>query len=289
MIEIGKKQQLVIDRIKPHGAYLVDPQDEGEGQDVLLPRKEIQEFWKPGSVVDVFVYRDSDDRLIATTRTPHLTMGEFAVLTVKDVTKIGAFLDWGLEKDILLPYAEQVDKPQKGNKVLVRLYVDKSGRLAASQKLGGHLQQNSPYKVNDWVEGRAISNHPKIGIFVAVEDKYEALLPLRNKYCAIEPGSVMKFRVQHVDDEGRLVLSLKDRKEVELDSDATRILEKIDEHGGFLPFNDDTDPKLIQQEFLISKSAFKRAVGRLLKQDKIRFIRGGIARTNKGGNRGRRR
>ncbi len=290
MIQLGQQQTLVIDRIKPHGAYLTDPSSgDEEGQDVLLPRKELADEWKPGSEVSVFIYRDSDDRLIATTRTPLITVDTTAVLTVKEITKIGAFLDWGLEKDLLLPFAEQVGKPQKGQRILVRLYLDKSDRLAASQKLGGHLQQKSPYQVDDWVEGRIIGRHPKIGAFIAVDDKFEALLPQKNIYRAIEPGSVMKFRVQQVADDGRLVLSLRDRKEAEMDSDAALVLEKLEENGGFIPFDDQTDPKVIQDVFHISKSAFKRATGRLLKQGTIRFTRGGIAAARKGGQHGRRR
>lgn len=290
MIEIGQWQNLTIDRIKPHGAYLRGPESDGNfDNDVLLPRKEVLDEWKPGSEIRVFVYRDSDDRLIATTRKPLITMDTLAVLVVKEVTKIGAFLDWGLEKDLLLPFSEQIGKPKKGQSVLVRLYLDKSDRLCASQKLSGHLLKQSPYKVDDWVEGRIIGRHPKIGAFVAVDDKYESLLPLKNIYRALEPASVMRFRVQQVAEDGRMVLSLRDRKDVAMDSDAIHILEKLELNHGFLPFDDETDPTVIQVELGMSKSAYKRAIGRLLKQGRIRFGRGGILLNRKGGQGGVRR
>lgn len=290
MIPIGLRQNLRIDRLKPHGAYLTHPEEAQEdSQDVLLPRKELKESMKPGDLLDVFVYRDSDDRRIATLRQPKIQIGTPAVLRVKEVTKIGAFLDWGLEKDLLLPFAEQNTRLHKGQEVFVRLYIDKSDRLAASQKMQGALQTHPPYQINDWVEGRVISRHPKIGAFIAVDDIYEALLPERNIYRALEPLAVMKFRVQQVREDGRLVLSLRDRAVAVMDTDSELIREALERAGGYLPVDDTTHPDLIRQEFGISKASFKRAVGRLLKQGEIRFTRGGIAATKKGGHSGTRR
>lgn len=290
MIPIGTMQELVIERLKPHGAYLTLPEGGNDAdQDVLLPRKEVKPSMKPGDPITAFVYRDSDDRKIATMQKPKITLGERAVLRVKEITKIGAFLDWGLEKDLLLPFAEQNTRLRKGQEVFVRLYVDKSDRLAASQKMQGQLETGSPYQANDWVEGRIIGRHPKIGAFVAVEDRYEALLPERNIYRALEPLSVMKLRVQSVREDGRLVLSLRDRAEAMMDTDSEQILETLREAGGYLPVDDTTAPDLIRQEFGMSKASFKRAIGRLLKNGHIRFARGGIAENKKGGPGGTRR
>lgn len=290
MIPIGIEQDLVVDRMKPHGAYLTVAEGEHDAeQDVLLPRKEVDKNMKPGDTVHVFVYRDSDDRKIATKTLPKLQLGETGVLKVKDVTKIGAFLDWGLEKDILLPFAEQNTRLHRGQEVFVRLYLDKSDRLAASQKMQGALETDAPYQVNDWVEGRVIGRHPKIGAFVAVDDRYEALLPEKNIYRAIEPMSVMKFRVQQVREDGKLVLSLRDRAVAMMDTDSEQIQEALEKAGGFLPVDDTTDPDTIRETFGMSKASFKRAIGRLLKHEQIRFARGGIVQNKKGGPRGTRR
>lgn len=290
MIPIGVWQELKVDRIKSHGAYLTLQQGtENEDMDVLLPKKEVGARMKPGDTVMAFVYRDSDERKIATLRKPKIVVGEAAVLQVKDITRIGAFLDWGLEKDLLLPFAEQNGKVKKGQEVFVRLYVDKSDRLAASQKMQGFLQADSPYHVDDWVEGRVIGRHPKIGAFVAVDDKYEALLPEKNIYRALEPMTALRFRVQRVQEDGRLILSLRDRAEAMMDTDAEQIRNALKEANGFLPVDDNTDPDTIRNAFGMSKSAFKRALGRLLKSGEIRFARGGIRINNKeGGPRGRR-
>ncbi len=290
MIPIGTMQTLVIDRLKPHGAYLTLQEGETQAeQDILLPRNEVTDRMKPGDALEVFVYRDSEDRKIATLRKPKILLGEKGVLRVKEITKIGAFLDWGLEKDLLLPFAEQNGRLHKGQEVFVRLYTDKSNRLAASQKMQGALSSDSPYGVNDWVEGRIIGRHPKLGAFVAVDDQYEALLPERNIYRALEPMAVMKFRVQQVREDGKLVLSLRDRAETMMDTDSEQIREALAAAGGYLPVDDATSPDIIRQEFGMSKASFKRAVGRLLKQGEIRFTRGGIARNRKGGPSGTRR
>lgn len=286
-MNVGEKQELIVQRIKPHGAYLAPEPESNPEEDVLLPRKEVKDFMKPGTTVEVFVYRDSEDRLIATTKTPHILPGEIKQLRVKDTTKIGAFLDWGLEKDLLLPFAEQIGKPKKGEQVLVRLYTDKSDRLCASQKITPALKKTSDYQKNDWVKGRIIGRHPKIGAFVAVDDAYEALLPAKNIYRALEPGSVMEFRVQQIQEDGRMVLSLKEQTSVAMDTDGELILDELRNNNGFLPFNDKTDAQVIQDVFAMSKSSFKRAVGRLLKKEEIRFSKGGIALNQKGGQHGR--
>lgn len=283
----GTKETLVIARIKPHGAYLVR-EAEPEEESVLLPRKELADDKQPGDSLDVFLYRDSDDRLIATLREPKITLNRLAVLKVKELTKIGAFLDWGLEKDLFLPHAEQTEKLAVGQQVLVRMYLDKSNRLCASQRMRGHLETKSPYEVNDWVNGRILHRHPKHGAFVAVEDRYEGLVPAHDLYRALEPGEVVRMRIRQILDDGRLVLSLQDKHHAVMDADAQIILDELEKAGGYLPLDDTTDPKVIHEVLSMSKSAFKRAVGRLLKQDEIKFAKGGIQK-KKGRTHGNRR
>ena len=149
----------------------IHPPYKESSEKVLLPKKEVDEGMKPGTKVEVFVYLDSSDRLIATRREPMVTIGRTAVLKVKDVTKIGAFLDWGLEKDLLLPFREQTGKVYPGDECLVALYLDKSSRLCATMRVYPYLKKNSPYQVNDQVHGRVYELSSNFGAFVAVDDQ----------------------------------------------------------------------------------------------------------------------
>ena len=151
MIELGKVQELEILRIKEFGVY-VGEKDGGE-ESVLLPKKQVPQGASVGDKLTVFIYKDSSDRLIATIGTPKLQVGETAMLDVKDVSRIGAFLDMGLEKDLLLPFKEQTHPVKKGERCLVTLYVDKSSRLAATMRVYTHMSNQSPYKAEDWVTG----------------------------------------------------------------------------------------------------------------------------------------
>ena len=171
-MELGKIQILKVDRKKDFGVYLTD----GNGEDVLLPMKEVPKDCEVGSEIEVFIYRDSKDRLIATTRKPKLLVGEIGRLFVKSTTGIGAFLDIGLERDVLLPFKETLGKVKEGDEVLVYLYEDKSHRLAASAKVYSRLSTNSPYKKDDEVVG-TVFEIKKMGIFVAVDDKYNGMIP----------------------------------------------------------------------------------------------------------------
>ena len=177
MIEIGKVQTLTIERLTPIGAYLSDGFDTTDV--VLLPEKEVAKNSRAGDQIDVFVYRDSKDRLISTTREPKIQVGEFAALKVADVTKVGAFLDWGLEKDLLLPYNEQTVKVQKGRDYLVNLYTDKSDRLCATMKIYPLLKVDAPYKMGDWIEGYAYQINPEIGAFVAIDNLDDGLILIK--------------------------------------------------------------------------------------------------------------
>ncbi|MDO9491671.1 S1 RNA-binding domain-containing protein [Acetobacterium sp.] len=279
MIEIGKVQTLTIERITPIGAYLSDGFDTTDV--VLLPEKEVAKNSRAGDQIEVFIYRDSKDRLISTTREPKIQVGEFAALKVADVTKVGAFLDWGLEKDLLLPYNEQTVKVQKGREYLVNLYTDKSDRLCATMKIYPLLKVGAPYKMGDWIEGYVYQINPEIGAFVAIDNLYHGLILTKDANSDIHCGEKVHARVSEIRNDGKLVLSPNKKAYKEIPKDAVVILTKLNESQGFLPYNDKTDAFVIKKEFDMSKSSFKRAVGKLLKEKKIRITERGIEKNGK--------
>lgn len=276
MIELGKVQELEILRTKEFGVYVGEKA--GDEASVLLPKKQVPQGAGVGDKVTVFIYKDSSDRLIATTGTPKLQVGETALLEVKDVAKIGAFLDMGLEKDLLLPFKEQTRPVKKGERCLVTLYVDKSRRLAATMRVYSHMSSQSPYKAEDRVTGTIYEINETIGAFVAVDHKYYGLIPKRELYGKFHEGDSVQARVTRVREDGKLDLCLRERAHVQMGSDADAVLKVIEEFDGVLPFNDRANPEVIMREFRMSKNAFKRAVGRLLKEGKIRITEKTIER-----------
>ena len=263
-MRLGEKQVLTVVKAVDFGVYLGSDEER-----VLLPKKQVPEGIEAGDPVEVFLYKDSSDRMIATTKEPKITLGQLAVLEVADVGRIGAFLDWGLEKDLLLPFKEQTVKVEKGDRCLVSLYVDKSGRLCATMKVYPLLQTDSPYKKNDMVRGTVYEISREFGVFVAVDNKYSALIPRREVYGRMFIGQQIEARVTDVKADGKLDLSVRGRIPEQMDEDARIIMERISKNGGFLPFTDKAEPERIKAEFGMSKAAFKRAVGRLLKQGRI--------------------
>lgn len=276
MIELGKIQTLTVLREKAFGVYLGHQQDAEHA--VLLPRKQVPEGTKTGDELSVFVYKDSEDRMIATTGTPKLQVGETAVLEVKDVAKIGAFLDMGLEKDLLLPFKEQNHRVVKGEKCLVALYIDKSGRLAGTMNVYPYMRADSEYKKDDRVTGIIYEINENLGAFVAVENRYYGLIPKRELYGNFHLGDTVEARVVKVREDGKLDLSPRQKAYVQMDEDAKQVLKAIDEFDGVLPFNDKARPETILREMKMSKNAFKRAVGRLLKEGRIRITEKTIER-----------
>ncbi len=274
MIELGMKQTLEIKRFTSVGAYLNT--EDGFEDDILLPKKEITEDMEVGQKLDVFVYRDAEDRMITTTREPMITLGNMAKLRVIDITKIGAFLDWGLERDLFLPFKEQTIKLERGREYLVGLYIDKSDRLCATMKLRDFLSTESPYVKDDWVEGTIYGMNDEFGAFVAVDNKYEALIPKKDLLGVYTIGEEVEARVTNVKEDGKIDLSLRDKAYLEMIDDAKIIIEALEKNNGSLYLNDKSDPDKIREELSISKSAFKRAIGRLLKEGEIEFIDGGI-------------
>ena len=261
---LGKKVRLMIVKDVEFGVYLGNKEEK-----VLLPKKQVPRGLEAGDPVEVFLYKDSSDRLIATTNEPKLTLGELAVLKVVDVGKIGAFLDWGLEKDLLLPFREQTAKVRKGDEVLAALYVDKSGRLCATMKVYEKLRQDAPYQKDDQVEGIVYDTSDNFGVFVAVDDCYSALIPKREAFGKLRVGERVHARVIKVREDGKLDLAVREKAFLQMDTDAQMLMERLEASGGKLPFTDKADPELIKRELGLSKNAFKRAVGRLLKSGKI--------------------
>ena len=269
MIDLGKRQLLTVVREKEFGVYLAeDPKDETA---VLLPAKQVPAGTRAGDRLEVFIYRDSEDRLIATTRETKLQVGETAVLTVKETGKIGAFLDMGLEKDVLLPFKEQTERVRPGQQCLAALYVDKSGRLAATMKVHPYLSGDSPYEKDDRVSGMVYEVSPQIGAFVAVDGRYYGLIPAKEFFGNVRPGDTVQARVTKVRDDGKLDLSLNEKAHIQMNTDAETVMEALEARGGVLPFTDKADPEIIRQEFAMSKNAFKRAVGHLLKEGRVRI------------------
>ena len=266
-IELGKMQELMVVKKVDFGVYLA-PEDNQE-EKVLLPGKQVPEGCETGDFVPVFIYRDSKDRLIATRKEPKLSLGEVAVLTVAQTGKFGAFLDWGLEKDLFLPFKEQTARVQEGDSFPVVLYVDKSGRLCASMKIYHYLQTDSPYKKDDQVSGHLYEISRQFGAFVAVDDRYSALIPPREMFGELRVGELIQARVIAVHEDGKLDLSIRDKSYRIIETDAVKVMELIESFDGVLPFNDKASPEVIKRETQMSKNEFKRAVGHLLKNGRI--------------------
>ena len=271
MIRLGEKQILKVVRMKDFGMYVGD-----EAEAILLPRKYVPAGTKVGDDVEVFVYRDSSDRLFATTEEPALMLGEIGLLKVKETGKIGAFLDWGLEKDLLLPFKEQTIQVRPGKSYPVALYIDKSKRLCATMKIYEYLSSESPYGKDEMVEGFVYQVNPNFGVFVAVDGKYHGMLPKKNVHSEYRVGDRVEARVVKVREDGKLELSVRERVEVQISKDAEMLMEVIESYDGVLPFTEKASPAVIERELSMSKAAFKRAVGHLLKAKKITIEQGKI-------------
>ncbi|MBS4536554.1 S1 RNA-binding domain-containing protein [Clostridium sp. D2Q-14] len=275
MIKLGKIQELIVDRLAPQGVYLKSIKDENN-ETVLLPLKEVNRGVEIGDRIEVFVYRDSNDRVISTTKRPKLTLGDIGFLEVVDITKIGSFMDWGLEKDLFLPFREQRGRLKKGREYLVGVYIDKSDRLCATMNVYDMLDINSTYKENDKVEGMVYNINPDMGVFVAIDKKYHGLIPKQKVFRYFKLGEKIEARVVKVRSDGKLELSIRKKAYKQMDVDADEIISKLKSNGGVLMLNDKSSPDLIKKQLQMSKGAFKRAIGRLLKENKIEFVEGGI-------------
>lgn len=277
MLKLGEFQTLVMVKKVEFGVYLSEKK--GAEDKVLLPAKQVPPSLQIGGEIQVFLYRDSKDRMIATTAQPLIQMNEIKPLRVKEVTKIGAFLDWGLEKDLFLPYKEMTEKVRANQEILIRLYIDKSNRLCGSMKhIYDYLKQSAPYQMGDEVSGRIYEFGYDFGTFVAVDDKYSGMIPKHEDVSGHHVGDVVRLRVTNVKEDGKLDLSLREKSYVQMEDDAEAILQLIDAYAGVLPFTEKASPEVIKRETGLSKAAFKRAVGRLYKERKIDLTDGKIRR-----------
>ncbi len=266
-MQLGEVQLLTIAKQVEFGVYLEEQGNPGER--VLLPKKQVPEGARVGDGVEVFLYRDSKDRIIATTAKPKLTLGKTARLKVRETGKIGAFLDWGLEKDLFLPFRQQTRRVHAGEECLVGLYTDKSDRLCATMNVYQYLSTESPYKKDDMIKGTIYEISENFGAFVAVDDQYSGLIPHREFFGQAGIGDEIEARVTAVKPDGKLDLSLRRKSFLQIDEDAETVMKVIEEFDGVLPFTDKASPEVIKREFSMSKNAFKRAVGHLLKEGRV--------------------
>lgn len=279
MLELGKKQRLDVVKKVEFGVYLAEHMPMGSGVDeerVLLPAKQVPEGLEVGDSLEVFLYKDSRDRLIATVNEPMLTLGKIGRLKVLQVSGIGAFLYWGLEKDLFLPFKEQTRRVKEQEEVLVALYVDKSGRLAATMKLYPYLAIGEGYEKDDMVEGTVYQLTDGYGAYVAVEDRYQAMIPAREPWDGIQPGDKITARITAVKEDGKLDLSLRQKAYLQIERDSETILIKLKEEGGSLPLGDRSLPEEIRNVLGMSKNEYKRAIGHLYKEKKILIGEQGI-------------
>lgn len=276
-MNLGEFQVLLVVKRVDFGIYLAKSQNDNTR--VLLPRKQVPPDIQIGDEMEVFLYKDSKDRLIATTNQPKLTIGKCAALEVLSVGNIGAFLDWGLEKDLFLPYKEMTREVHEGDVVLVTLYIDKSSRLCASMRdLYGLLCKKSPYQSGDVVKGRIYEFSENFGTFVAVDDKYSAMLPVHEDCSALKIGDVIEAKVTNVKPDGKLDLTRREKAYIQIEADAEQVMQALEAYAGVLPFNDKASPEVIMREMKMSKGAFKRAVGHLYKERKIEIKENAIRR-----------
>ena len=273
MIKIGKQHKLKVMRFAEQGLYLVDD----ENEEVLLPNKYITDNMPVYAEVDVFIYKDSEDRLVATTETPKIKLNDFALLKVNDVAPFGAFLDWGLQKDLLVPNNQQSQDMQVGKSYLVYMYVDdETDRLVASSKFNQFLN-NDELTVNEGDEvDLIIANQSSLGINTIINGKHKGLLYHNEVFTDIKPGDRLKGYIKKIREDNKIDVSLQKQGYGNIEPNSLMILEKLKENNGYLALNDKSDPELIKAQLGMSKKTFKKAIGTLYKQKLIKFEDGGV-------------
>ncbi|KJS03309.1 MAG: RNA-binding protein [Peptococcaceae bacterium BRH_c4a] len=264
---IGTYEKMRIAGIRHSGVYL-DAGEGNPGDNIILPPGQLPEGAKEGDQLEVFIYRDSGDNLAATVRKPAALVGELAYLKVAETTGAGAYLDWGLDFHLFLPISEQKYRVQTGQSYLVAVSVGRNGRLMATTDIYKYLKTTDLYKKNDQVTGTVYAERKDVGVLVAVDNQYYGLIPESERYRDIKPGETVEARITRVREDGKLDLSPRKLSHQQMESDADQIMEKMKEKGGFLSLNDNSSPTDIKIQLNMSKSAFKRAVGKLLKENK---------------------
>lgn len=274
MIELGKTNKLKAVRTSDHGMYLGTFDDP---RTILLPNKYVPENLSVDDEIEVFVYKDSEDLWIATTLEPLIKLHEFACLEVIDVNKFGVFLDWGLVKDLMVPFSEQKKKMRKGEFHLVFLYLDEeSERLVASCKVEHFLERDElTVEVGQEVE-LLIGDTSEIGVNVIINNLHKGLLFHNEIFKEVKPGDRVKGYIKNIREDDKIDVSLQKQGYGNIDPSAKQILEALDKHEGFLPLNDKSHPDDIADRLGMSKKTFKKAIGTLYKQRKIMITEEGI-------------
>jgi uncharacterized protein len=268
---LGRRVKLRVRGVDAEGAWLaIDASDDPDAPAIVLPEREVPAGTQQAAEVEVFVYLDSDDRAVATTRPTKLVLGEVAFLDVTSVTEIGAFVDWGLGKELLIPFAQQSKELYVGERHPIGLYLDKTGRLAGTMFVSDMLnKQPRQVALDEWLVGEAWRNDPDIGLFAILERSFVGLVPASEPHRLLR-GDPAKFRVANVLPDGKLVLSLRQHAHKEVETDAAAILAVLARTGA-PRVSDRSSPETIRELFGLSKKAFKRAVGRLLKERSVQI------------------
>ncbi|WP_462248522.1 CvfB family protein [Ekhidna sp.] len=270
-MNIGTYHTLEVDRITAPGAFLTD----GE-IDILLPNKYIPGGTREGDKLKVFVYRDSEDRIICTTQKPYAQVNEFAFLKVIDTTNVGAFLDWGIDKDLLIPFREQNNKLRKGHWCLVYLFLDeKTDRLAATAKVAKYFNREITVSEGDEVD-LLIANTTDLGVNVVVNNSHRGLIYESELFHDVLEGDRIKGYIKTIREDGKIDVSLRKEGLENLEMGAQQILDELKNNDGFLPIHDKSDPEEIQSLLQMSKKNFKRSVGILYKKRMITLVKDGI-------------
>lgn len=272
-MNIGKMNRCEVSRQIAYGLILLTDKNE----EVLLPNKYCKPGMREGSKVDVFIYLDSEDRPIATTLTPLAMVDEFAALQVREVNNTGAFLDWGLEKDLMLPFREQTQQLRTGSWCVVRIYLDNaSGRLVATQKLKPWIDPDTSYlRPGDECEVKFFEAHEH-GFLGIIDGKYSGLLFTEDCPRGLGVGTVGRAWVKTISPEGKVRLSMTAIGYKAVMEEAQVVLDRLQDAGGFLPYNDASDPDDIRREFGLSKKAFKKILGGLYKAGQVEITPDGI-------------
>jgi len=265
-MKIGEVNSLKVARDTPHGIFLVDD----DGEDVLLPGKYLTGDEKEGDVKEVFIYNDSEDRLVATTETPKILLNEFASLKVIDVTRNGVFLDWGLEKDLLVPFKEQNKKMQLGQTYVVKMYLDEeTDRLVATAKVKKYLSNEElTVKAGDAVE-LLVFNQSDLGYEVIINKKHVGLVFRNEVFTTVKNGDKMTGYIKQIRSDGKIDVSLQPDMTIHIENSNEEILKVLNANGGVLKISDKSSPEDIYTALQMSKKTFKKAIGVLYKQRKI--------------------
>lgn len=272
-IELGKYNQLEVVKEVDFGVYL----NGGEEGEILLPKRYVPEGCKPGDVLNVFIYLDNEERLIATTLQPLVQVGEFACLEVAWVNEFGAFLDWGLMKDLFVPFREQKMKMQKGHRYVIHAHVDEeSYRIMASAKIERYLSKDMP----DYEPGQEVEvmvwQKTDLGYKVIVENRYGGLVYQNEIFQPLQPGMKLTAYVRQVREDGKIDLALQQDGQRKVKDFSDVLLQFIKDQGGYTTLNDKSAAEIIYDTFGVSKKTFKKAVGDLYKKRLIVLEEGGI-------------